>query len=112
MLAMVQMANGVLVPFNTSGNELQNNDGAARHLVHNGDGTWTLTTPDSDTEQYDSSGKLTSITTRSGFVTTLSYDSNSRLQTITDTYGRSITLTYDTNGRLYTMTDRGPLKVS
>ncbi len=105
LLAMLQMNNGVLVPFNPSGNEIQNNDGAARHLVKNGDNTWTLTTPDNDVEQYDTTGKLTSITTRSGFVTTLIYDGSARLQTIADSYGRSITLAYDASGRIATMTD-------
>ena len=110
LMAVVQQADGTLVPFNTSGAESQNNDGASRTLAKHVDGGgaitgWTMTTPASDVEEYDSTGKLTSITTRSGFVTTLSYDGSGLLQTITDTFGRAITLTYDANGWLLTMTD-------
>jgi RHS repeat-associated protein len=109
VMAAAQRADGTLILFNNSGVEFHNINGAAHRLVKQTDGGgnvtgWQLTTPQNDVEQYNAQGQLTSITTRSGFVTTLTYTSG-RLTSITDAFGRSLTLTYDTNGNLYTMTD-------
>jgi RHS repeat-associated protein len=110
VMAAVVRADGAVRYFNLSGVEVQNKDGAAYRMEKQVDGGgaltgWKITTPESDVELYDAQGKLTSITTRSGFVTTLAYDGQSRLQTVTDMFGRSITLGYDGSGRLSTMSD-------
>lgn len=55
-------------------------------------------------EQYDSAGRLQSIT-RQGRTETLGYDGSGRLAQVTDYAGRSLQLGYDASGRLATLTD-------
>jgi YD repeat-containing protein len=61
---------------------------------------FTLTDDSDNVETYDSTGKLLSVTTRSGVVQTLSYDSAQRLSTVTDSFGHNLTLSYDSQSRL------------
>jgi RHS repeat-associated protein len=70
---------------------------------------WRFTDAQDTVELYDVSGKLTSLTTRSGLTQTLTYDTNGRLATVTDHHGRQLTLGYDTSGRLATLTVPGTL---
>lgn len=56
-------------------------------------------------ENYDSTGKLLSITSRGGVVQTLSYDGAGRLSNIVDSFGHSYTLTYDWKNRVATLAD-------
>jgi len=109
MAASIRPAGDVL-HFNLSGGEIQNSDGAANRLQKLVDAGgaltgWRLTTPESDVELYDAQGRLTSVTTRAGFVTTLAYNAQGRLTTVTDAYARSLTLSYDASGQLVSMTD-------
>lgn len=63
---------------------------------------------DSDTvETYDDTGRLLSIATRSGAITTLTYDTSGVLTTVTDSHGRQLAFTYDTNGRIHVLTVPG-----
>ena len=103
VLAAAQRANGSLIVFKGDGSEFHNNIGAAHHLVREANGSWTLTTPENDVERYDTTGLLTSITTRSGFVTTLSYGSTFVI--VSDSFGRVMTLNLDDKGRVATMVD-------
>jgi RHS repeat-associated protein len=66
-------------------------------IVNNVDGTYTLTFKDGRVHQFNSSGKLLSITDRNNNTITLSYDSNGRLTTITDASGRTLTFAYASN---------------
>jgi YD repeat-containing protein len=54
---------------------------------------------------FDAPGRLTSLTTRAGFATTLAYDGQGRLATVTDAFGRNLSFTYDASNRMETMTD-------
>lgn len=56
-----------------------------------------------EVETYDSVGRLTAITTRSGLAQSLAYDSNGRLSTISDSFGRTLQLAYDANNRVRTL---------
>jgi RHS repeat-associated protein len=109
-LAAVVRPQGDVRYFNSGGVEMQNFDGGAYRLLKLVDGGgahtgWKLTTPQSDVEIYDTQGRLTSVTTRGGAVTTLAYDGSGRLQTAADPFGKTITLTYNVDGLLSTMTD-------
>jgi YD repeat-containing protein len=61
---------------------------------------FTLIDDSDNVEAYDSTGKLLSVTTRSGVVQTLSYDGAQRLGTVTDSFGHNLTLNYDSQSRL------------
>ncbi len=47
-----------------------------------------------NTEQYGATGRLQSITTRTGVVQTLAYNGAGQLTTVTDSYGRTLSFTY------------------
>jgi YD repeat-containing protein len=51
-------------------------------------------------EIYDSTGKLLSITDRTGQAQMLAYDANNRLVSVTDDYGRSLAFGYDGQNRI------------
>jgi RHS repeat-associated protein len=92
LAAVLSMESGYLVAFDPSGAEIFNKDGAARRLEPWGGG-WRIIQPDSDIENYDAAGRLTSIVARTGLTTTLAYDAG-RLKTISNSFGRTITLNY------------------
>jgi YD repeat-containing protein len=58
-----------------------------------------------DTESYDSNGRLTTVTGRSGLVQSLSYNGQGLLGTVTDSFGRQLTFAYNATGQLTSMTD-------
>ena len=64
-------------------------------LVKHTDGTFTLTTTSQIGYDFDSSGRLDSISDRNGNTTALSYDVNGHLTSVTDPGGRQLTFSYD-----------------
>ncbi|MEW1956966.1 RHS repeat-associated core domain-containing protein [Kineococcus sp. NPDC059986] len=100
--------------------------GVNADLVHNSDGTWSLTyhvssekltftaggylIKDVDrngvglTLSYDSANRLSSLTDANGQVTTFTYSSLGLTQ-ITDPVGRSVTIAYYSGGGVHTITD-------
>ncbi|MEQ1581470.1 MAG: RHS repeat-associated core domain-containing protein [Steroidobacteraceae bacterium] len=58
-------------------------------------GGWEYTIDDSgEVETYNADGQLQSIRSRSGQTHTLQYDTDGRLTTVTDSFGRQLALTY------------------
>jgi len=55
-------------------------------------------------EQYDTTGKLLSVTSRTGVVQTMSYDSDGRLSSVSDSFGHQLNFSYDAQGHLSTVT--------
>jgi YD repeat-containing protein len=90
-----------------------------------GDGTWRLTTASNEVELFDTAGKLQSVTSASGDVTTMSYSDGTssgpngavyedaptvpvlagKLIRVTDFHGRSLQLKYNRRGTLRRMVD-------
>jgi len=66
-------------------------------LVANQDGTYTLTFKDGRVHQFNSSGRLLSLTDRNQNTATITYDGNGLLTGITDASGRTLTFTYVSN---------------
>lgn len=56
---------------------------------------WQLVLEDDTIELYLSDGRLSTITTRAGLVTTLSYDTSTRLSTVTGPFGHRLLFAYD-----------------
>ncbi|MBT7442616.1 MAG: RHS repeat protein [Methylococcales bacterium] len=54
---------------------------------------WTLTLDDKSIEQYNSAGRLDSVTSRNGFTRTLAYE-NDLLKTVTGHFGRTLSFEY------------------
>lgn len=75
-------------------------------------GGWKLVTPDDSTELYSFDGRLLSITTRAGLVTTLTYDGSNRLTTVTGPFGHTLTFTYDGSNRISQVTQPDGLVIS
>ncbi|MCG8433990.1 MAG: DUF6531 domain-containing protein, partial [Gammaproteobacteria bacterium] len=68
-------------------------------------GGWRVTTPNDDIETYDSSGKLTGVTSRGGRTYQLTYNGSDELTRVENDFGQGLDFTYDVSGRLETMTD-------
>lgn len=74
-------------------------------IAQNGNGSFTLTTTDETSTQFDSTGKLLSLADRNVNTTTLNYDSNGLLSSVTDPFGRALTLTTNANGLVTSIAD-------
>ncbi|MHB8744318.1 MAG: RHS domain-containing protein, partial [Sulfuricaulis sp.] len=68
--------------------------------------SFQYTTSTDGVEEYDSTGKLLSITDIRGNTQTLGYDTQSRLSTVTTNTAESLTFGYDSSNRISTMTDQ------
>ena len=68
-------------------------------------GGFTLTTADGNVLQFDSSGKLLSLTDRNSNTTTLSYGANGFLASVTDPFARVLTVNTDANGQVLSISD-------
>ena len=71
----------------------------------NTNGLWELTTELDEVERYNANGRLMSITTREGWVQTLSYNTAGQLSLVADPAGRVLSFIYDSSGRLTELTD-------
>lgn len=113
--------------YNGGGTSFPLYGGTFETLVHNNNGTWTLTFKNQEIFLFDatSSGKITSITDRNNNVTSLaysggkmisvtspggralafSYDGNNRIVSVSDPLGRNIYYSYNAQGNLATVTD-------
>lgn len=66
---------------------------------------WLYTDPKGNSETYNNTGQLVSITNNQGLMQTLAYDANNLLVSISDPAGRQLTLDYDSENRLSSLTD-------
>ena len=66
---------------------------------------FTLTMKDGSAEQFNSSGKLLSMTDRNGNSTSLTYGANGYLASISDPFGRVLTVNTNANGQVTSVSD-------
>jgi RHS repeat-associated protein len=98
----VHYGDGRIVPFPASGGGYPR---TLAQLVHNPDGTFTLTQTHGLTRFFfDTTGTLSKIADRNNYTTTLSY-SGGQLQTVTDAANRSLTFSYTPAGLLRQVSD-------
>jgi RHS repeat-associated protein len=109
--ATVVQANGSTTPFTINSGSFTAPAWVQATLVQNEDGSYTYTLPDGDTENFNSSGVLTSEADANGNTTSLSYNDAGQLTTITDAAGQQITLTYNDAGLVASATDPSGLTV-
>jgi RHS repeat-associated protein len=74
-------------------------------IIKNGDGSYTATFKDGRVHQFNTSGKLLSLTDRNGNQTFLTYDANGRLLSVTDPFALVLTVTTNGNGRVLSLSD-------
>jgi RHS repeat-associated protein len=74
-------------------------------LIHNSDGTYTLTRRVTQVETFSSTGQLVSLGDLNGYRTTLAYDAAGHLSTVTDAAGRVLTVSLGANGFVSSVTD-------
>jgi YD repeat-containing protein len=91
---------GQLIRFMIDGNgAIINPPGVNIKLQKTGSG-FTVNDGNDNVEQYDATGKLLTVTSRSGVVQTMSYDGSGRLSGVSDSFGHQLILNYDGKGRL------------
>lgn len=73
---------------------------------------FTLKTKHGTVWQFNSSGRLQSITDRNQNATTLTYNSSNELAAIADALGRTVTFTYNSSGRILSIADFAGRKVT
>jgi YD repeat-containing protein len=73
-------------------------------LTQNGSG-FTLVLKDGSVQQFNSGGKLLSLTDRNGNTTALSYGGNGFLSSVTDPFGRVLTITTNGSGQVSSISD-------
>jgi YD repeat-containing protein len=96
-------ADGRQLTYNKSGSVWTTDTDVPQTLTQSGS-TYTLTDTDDTQETYNSSGQLTAVTQRNGYVQTLTYTSG-KLTSVSDNQNRSLSFAYDSDGFLETMTD-------
>jgi RHS repeat-associated protein len=74
-------------------------------LVQNGGTSSTITTTDGSVRQFNSTGKLVSLSDRIGNQTSLAYDSVGKLASVTDPFGRVLSFTTNSNGQVLSISD-------
>jgi RHS repeat-associated protein len=100
----VRRGDGSAEPF-TLVNGLWQGDPDTEIAVVQGLTGFTLTVANGDAERYDLSGKLQSVTGRTGKVWTWSYDAASGLlSTVTDSFGNTLTFQYGSTGLVSAVT--------
>ncbi len=68
---------------------------------------WRYTSVNDMVEDYDATGRLTSVADRAGATLSLAYDAQGRLTSVSDGFGRQLNLTYDAAGHIRTMITPG-----
>lgn len=100
----VHEENGATVPFTVSGSAYTAPSRVLATLVHNGDGTYTLTRRGQFQLKFNAGGQLVSETDRNNYATNLTY-TGTQLTTIADSANRTLTLAYWPTGQLKSITD-------
>lgn len=90
----------------TGGGGVFNPQDASFHgqLTQNGSG-YTLSLADGTVHQFNSSGKLISLSDRNNNQTVLAYDGINHLASVTDPFGHVLTATSDANGHVLSISD-------
>jgi RHS repeat-associated protein len=88
-----------------SGSWVSNDTDVDGALATDGSTAWTFTDSNDEIYTYDfTTGRLTSIKSRSGYQQNLAYDSNGNLLSVTDSFNRTLSFGF-LNGVLHTLTD-------
>ncbi len=74
-------------------------------LLQNGGNGFTLMMKDGSAHQFNSAGKLTSMSDRIGNQTTIAYDIGGKLISIIDPFGRVLSATTNNNGQVLSLSD-------
>lgn len=108
-LARVHRPDGRILTFDnmTGGSWKAQKDISARLVRTSSPAGWTYTDDNDTVETYDDTGRLLSIATRAGVVTTLTYDVAGLLSTVISPRGRQLSFAYDASARIQTLTVPG-----
>jgi YD repeat-containing protein len=101
---------GQTLRFPVIGGAIVNPPGYSLRLTLTGSG-FTVTDDQDTVEQYDVSGHLQSITSRTGVTQTLSYNTAGQLASVVDTFGHSLTFSYYSWGGMSSVAVNGGASV-
>ncbi len=102
---LLHTGDGSDISFSESGGVFTPPVGIYLTLVHNSNGTWTLTSKHGAKVEFNSNGYATSIKDRNANAVTLAYNSNNKVTTATDPGGKVLTFAYNSNNRVSSVTD-------
>jgi YD repeat-containing protein len=110
--AVAERHDGVIKRFDANGDEIEHFGTAREKLIRIADG-WRYITANDNVEIYNSSGRLLSISNRSGQKVTLTYSTTPTseapfaglLVAVADDFGRTLTMKYDATGLVSSVTD-------
>lgn len=104
LLAVAHREDGSVRSFDQTGRQIENRTGAGDKLASASGGNWQLTLANRSVETYSSTGRLLSIRSSAGQLTTMNYNGNGKLGTVTGPFGHELQFAYDTSGRLTSLT--------
>jgi RHS repeat-associated protein len=109
---IVNQENGSQVTFDASGGSFSAPPRVLASLSHNGDGSWSFVRRGWSRFQFNSGGKLVSISDPVGadHTTTVNYDGFGQISTVQDAAGRTLTYSW-VSGRIHTITDQASRQV-
>jgi YD repeat-containing protein len=105
---IAQRQDGSLLYFRADGTEVLNRSdtGASSTITTLANNTgWDLRLADGSVERFNFSGRLVSITSRSGLVTTVTYNTNQRVSRVANSFGHDLDFFYDAQKRLNRVRD-------
>jgi RHS repeat-associated protein len=103
-LARFNQGDGRAVYFGKIAGAFTEREGDLHAHLSQGSG-FTLTLKDGSLEQFNSSGKLISLTDRAGNITSLTYDTSGHLSSVTDPFGRVLTVLTNASGQVTSISD-------
>ncbi len=103
--AIVRWHDGTRHPYAAEFGDYVAPPGVHDELVHNGNGTWTLTTKYQSVLEFNTSGRLTAVKDKFGNQVTIARDGNQNVTTVTDEDNRQLEFTYNEDDFIETITD-------
>lgn len=105
------LGNGSMLSFTSGSGGYTSNSWVQATLATTSSG-YRLTERSSRFLDFDSQGRLTSISDLNGFATALGYDTNGNLASVTDSAGRTLTVSWGANREIASVTDSGSRQIS
>ncbi|MFM9873934.1 MAG: RHS repeat-associated core domain-containing protein [Fimbriimonadaceae bacterium] len=103
--AIVRYGDGLEIPYSETAGVFNAPAGIHDALVHNTDGSWTITSKDRSKLYLNSSGRLTSVKDKNNNAITITRNSSQKITSISNGATRSLVFSYTSSGLISSVTD-------